>query len=370
VPRTLTRSRTLLLVAAFLAGTGCRRVRPAVPPLFPVSTEWRVILDDTLEGPLATDGERIYGATRDGAVIALDRRTGLRAWQVKERPGVLSFGGGTLVVRGAHGVVWGLDPATGAARWQTDAGVAGTLPATVTGDRVLVAGEGLAALELLTGRKLWEHAEAGIVSAPPVLAGAWVLVGEAGGALRCRDAATGASRWSFDTGGPIIAAPVVDDRAWIFLGTTTRRVVALGFDKGQVHWRWKTGADVQVPAALFGDKVLVASHEDVLYALKRGGGDLVWRAALPSRPLAGPIVVGTAVLVACHENEVVGFEGRTGTRLGALRAPAEIRTAPVMVERLLYLGLRDRSVVALKLGAGEPSPAPSASERRAPPSPR
>jgi outer membrane protein assembly factor BamB len=311
------------------------------------------VLDEALEGPLATDDLRIYGATRDGTVVALDRRTGLRVWQVADRPGVLSFGSGTLVVREPHGVVWGLDPVSGAARWKTDSGVAGTLPATVSGDRVLVAGEGLAALEALTGRQVWAVAGAPNATAAPVLSGPWILVGEADGTLRCRDSATGKSLWTVATGGPVVATPIVDDRKRIFVGTTARRILALGFEKGHAHWRWRTGADVQVPAAIFGDKVLVASHEDVLYALKRGSGDLTWRAALPSRPLAGPLVAGNAVLVAVHENEVVGVDGRTGARLGTLRAPAEIRTPPLLIEGRLYVGLRDRSVVSLKLGGGE-----------------
>ena len=324
------------------------------------------MLDEALEGPLVTDDLRIYGATHDGTVVALDRRTGLRAWQVGERPGVLSFGAGTLVVREPHGAVWGIDPASGAPRWKSDSEVAGTLPATVSGDRVLVAGEGLVALDVLTGRKVWAVADAPNASAAPVVSGPWILVGEADGTLRCRDAATGKSLWTVATGGRVIAAPIVDDRQRIFIGTTGRRILALGFEKGHTHWRWRTGADVQVPAAVFGDKVLVASHEDVLYAFKRESGDLVWRAALPSRPLAGPLVLGKSVLVACHENEVVGFDGRSGARLGALRAPAEIRTPPLLIEGLLYVGLRDRSVVALKLGGAGASPLPVAEPVRRP----
>ena len=112
------------------------------------------------------------------------------------------------------------------------------------------------------------------------------------------------------------------------------------------------------------DTVLFATHENVLYALKRGSGKMVWRAGLPSRPLGGPVLMGTAVLVACFENDVVGFDGRTGRRLGALRTTAEIRTPPLLVSGRLYIGLRDRTVVALQLAAAPPpqaSPEPEAS---------
>ena len=118
---------------------------------------------------------------------------------------------------------------------------------------------------------------------------------------------------------------------------------------------------MQGKAAILEDKVLFVSHEDVLYALNRGNGNMVWRAALPSRPLGGPLVAGAAVLVACFENEVVGFDARTGRKLGSLKTSAEIRTAPVMAARRLFVGLRDHTVVALQLAAPsaeEPAAAP------------
>jgi hypothetical protein len=108
----------------------------------------------------------------------------------------------------------------------------------------------------------------------------------------------------------------------------------------------------------------------VLYALKRGSGKMVWRAGLPSRPLGGPQLLGRAALVACFENEIVGFDGRTGRKLGSLRTSAEIRTPPVLVGRRLYIGLRDRTVVALQLAvagaAAVPEPAPTASPSAVP----
>jgi len=347
--------------------------RPVLPPdVFPVETAWTSSLADAIEGPLATDGTRLFVATRDGVVRGLDLATGSVAWEVKDRPGVLGAGAGLVVLREAGGTVWGMEPATGGARWKVESGVSGTIPPVVSADMVLVAGEGLARLDPATGVTRWTVPAPPAVKGVPLAWGAHVLAGEADGALRSRDAATGALTWAFPTGG-LVAAPIVDDRERVLVGTTDRRFLALRLRDGDQDWRWKVGADVQAPAVLLEDKVLFATHEDVLYALKRGSGNMVWRAPLPSRPLGGPMLVRTAVLIACFESDVVGFDGRTGRKLGTLRTSAEIRTPPLLVGERLYVGLRDRTVVALQLTASAapavPAPGPAASPSALPASP-
>lgn len=327
-----------------------------------MTTAWRAPLSAAVEGPLATDGARIFAASRDGVVKAVEARGGAPLWEVADLPGALEFGSGTLVVRGPDGMVWALEPGTGRTRWRTPSGVTGSLPPVIYKDVVVVAGHGLAALNLDTGRPLWSDAGARVTAAP-LAWGPWLLVGEAEGALRCRDAATGTALWSFPTAKPLVAPPVVDVDRRLLLGTTDRRFVALDVDdKGDVHWSWRFGAAIQNPPAVLGDLVLFTTHEDVLYGLKRSNGHIIWRASLPSRPLSGPVMRGEAALVACYgarpgETFLVAFDGRTGERLGDVKAPGEIRTSPILAGDLLVAGLAERAVVALRLGViDEPEP--------------
>lgn len=365
-----------VLIAATVASAAACHGRPVLPPdVFPVETAWTAGLGEAIEGPLATDGARIFVATRDGAVHAFDLATGAAAWEAKDRTGVVGAAPGLVVLRAPDGIVWGMDPETGRTRWKAETGVVGAIPPVVSGEAVLVAGEGFTRLDPATGAALWSVPAPPAVQGVPLAWGPHVLAGEADGALRCRNAATGALLWAFPTGG-LVSQPLVDDEDRVLFGTTDRRFLAVRARDGKQEWRWKVAADVQAPAVILDDKVLFATHENVLYALKRGSGKMVWRAGLPSRPLGGPVLMGTAVLVACFENDVVGFDGRTGRRLGSLRTTAEIRTPPVLVNRRLYIGLRDRTVVALQLAAPPPpqaSPEPEASPvwspSPAPPSP-
>jgi outer membrane protein assembly factor BamB len=352
----LRRISFLLIVASALSACLFHHRPRREPAIFPVTTEWTAQIGDALEGPslrppIATDGARVFVATVDGAVRGLDGGTGNVRWTVPDRPGTLSARPGLLVVREPDGTVWSVAPASGSARWKAETHVAGSLPTGLGEDAVFVGGEGLVALDAASGSVRWTADPAPRVSAPPVAWGKWVFVPEQDGTLRCRDAATGQQVWAFSSKGALRSAPVVDEGGpRLMAGTGDRRFVALRLTDGHKRWTWKIGAEVQAAPAIFEDKVLFATHEDVLYALKRGGGNLVWLASLPSRPLSAPLMAEGAVLVACYgtrpkESFVVGFDARTGRRLGDLKTPSELAAPPILVGPALVAALRDRSIV-------------------------
>jgi len=341
------RTRALLLS---VLGISCGGGRLSTPPvLFPASEAWKAPDAAGIEQPLASDGERVLVARRDGSLQAVDSKDGRLLWETKRLRGRATAAAGIVVVRGDDGHVTRVDPATGKRVWGVATGVAGNAPAVIDAGQVYVAGSGLVALAAVDGRELWRAAEAVDVTAPPVASAARIFVGEEDGTLRCRDRATGLTRWAVKTADALLA-PVLLDGDQVLLGTTDGRFLAVSAEDGHVRWTWPVGADVPHGAALFGDgSVLFASYENVLYALDSGNGHLRWRAPLPSRPMQAPLLVGTATLLACQEAEVVAFDARTGRSLGGLTTPAEIGAAPLLLHGRLHIGLRDRTLVALSL---------------------
>jgi len=351
-------------VAASVSACFFHRRRPSEPPIFPVTTEWTAQIGDPFEGasfrpPIATDGSRLFVATFDGVVRGLDGGTGNVRWTVPDRPGTLSARQGLLVVHEADGTVWSMAPANGSARWKVETRVTGPLPATLGDDAVFVGGEGLVALDAASGEVRWTAEPPPHVSAPPVAWGKSVFIPEEDGTIRCRDAATGKQVWAFSSKGASRSSPAVDATgSRLMVGAADRRFLALRLPDGKKRWTWKIGAEVQTAPLVFEDKVLFATHENVLYALKRGGGNLVWMATLPSRPLSAPMVVEGAVLVACYgkrpkESFVVGFNVKTGRRLGDMQTPSELAAPPILLGPGLVAALRDRSIVRFAFGGSE-----------------
>jgi len=360
----LGRPLALALTMILTACAAKARLAPVGP--FPMATLWTTSLEESIEGELAADERRVFVATRDGAILALDGDTGALLWKVTgPTRRVVSARPGVLVARGLDGALSSLSPRNGAARWTVATAVKGDLPALVADDVFVVAGEGLSAVEAATGRVLWSLPPDAVATAPPVLVGTCLLVGEGDGTLRCRDPKTGASRWTYGTGSALLAPPVADAEGHIVVGTTDRRILSLDLGKGHLRWRFKVGADVQNAAAVQGKRVFVAAFDAVLYAVFAGNGNLAWRVPLPSRPLSPPLLTHGALILACHENEIVGFDPRTGRRVGGLKTSELLRTSPLVSGRRLFVGLRNRSVQAFDLPAtgGAPELEPDSKDR-------
>jgi outer membrane protein assembly factor BamB len=338
------------------------------PPLLPFTAVWKTLLGEFVVPPLVADGRRVYVATRDGIVRALDPATGVVVWKAEGVSGRLSAVDGVLLALAEDGTLRSLQPRTGAVRWKADTGVASTLPAVVAGEQAFIAGRGLAAVDLASGRVIWADPSGTETTTPPVAAGSRLLAGEKDGTLRCRDRASGLSLWVLRTGGPLLAPPLVDEaRRRLYLGTTDKRILEVSLDEGKAGWAWRVGGSIANPGLLLPRFVLFASHDAVLYSLHRGG-NLAWRGALPARPLSAPLPIGGYILIACLENELVALAPDTGARAGSVRTSAEIRTPPILAGGLVVVGLRDRSVIAYAPAGSSlvPSPEPAA-EPPAPP---
>lgn len=356
----------LPLLAALLAACSGPRPVPRVSLLPPLAA-WKTLLGESVVAPLASDGQRVFVATRDGSVRALDAASGAELWRVEGHPGRLSAAEGTLLVRGETGEVASLNPRTGILRWRTATGVAGALPVLLDRDRALVAGRGTAALELATGALAWASAEGAEASAPPAASSRLVLLGDRDGLLRALDRDSGRPLWSLRTREALEAPPLVDEaRDRLYLATTDKRILELSLERGRPGWSVRIGADAAFAGLLQPDRVLFAPHDAVLYALARGG-NLAWRRALPSRPAGPPLEVDGHVVVACLENQVAAFDAQSGAPAGSFKTPAEIRTPPILAGGLVALGLRDRSVIAYALGAAKEPLAPADAPVEPPP---
>jgi outer membrane protein assembly factor BamB len=357
--------RHRLLLFALLAVGGCATRDPHVTPdlPFPLTTTWRVpptplpdaAAQHPIVGPLVTDGEAVFFTTDAGVVRALELPTGETRWEVSLAPGVLSVSGGTVFLRRGEGGVDALDAKAGAILWQSHAGSPGDLPAASDGEHIVVLGRAATLLSARSGEKIWTTRGLGTFSTAPLFAKDRVVAGTREGAIHCIELATGKPLWTYQTQAPVLAAPVADDSGRVFLGTGDGRLLALSLRSGKRIWEWKTGVATDFPALCYKDVVLFVPSDAVVMALRRNTGHLAWRAVIPSRPLAPPMLHDDVLLIACYgsrENRtaLVALDIITTRRLGGtFETQGETTTPPLFMDDRLVFAFRDRSVALLTL---------------------
>lgn len=197
---------------------------------------WEFATEEAQWAQPVTDGERVYLASLDHHVYALDLRNGQLIWKADL--------GGAVV-----GSPW---VGTGAV-------YAGSFARTLT------------ALDAQTGQTRWVFPTQDWVWAGPVADGKTLYFGDIGGAFYAVDAASGESVWTFSAEGGIFSAPlIVGDR--LYFTTETGRVYALRLD-GELLWSQTIGGKIYTSPAHARNLILVAlmENEKLLVALDENG---------------------------------------------------------------------------------------------------
>jgi eukaryotic-like serine/threonine-protein kinase len=235
---------------------------------------WAVELGDLVSAPLAADG-RIYAVTAAGLVVALTPG-GSEVWRmelatrVAARPARV---GGALVVAAADGVLYALDPETGAVRERLDTGAG-----PIWGDPALL-GDGQAVYATLEGQLLAVTEDLEIVA-----------------------------RRSFPS--RFFAGPVVEGRSLILVGHEGS-VWSYAWDAAEIRWRQDLPAAVRAAPAVGPRSVAIGDLGGTLYQLDRETGELLWRARLDGAVTAAPLAHGALVYVATEEGTLYAFRPTT-----------------------------------------------------------
>lgn len=126
-----------------------------------------------------------------------------------------------------------------------------------------------------------------------------VYFGAQDGRVYALDAVSGASVWTFLTGGGITAAPVAGNGT-IYIGSSDGNFYALDAASGELLWTYYARAPILTSASLSPDgQVVYFGAEDIhAYALRTADGSLLWRTPLQGQSLAErwPVVVEDTVI--------------------------------------------------------------------------
>jgi len=340
---------------------------------------------------LATSGDRLFAAGRDGDVAAFDLKTGKQLWRLETKL-VLSGGTGVgtevVAVGSADGVVVAIGAADGKERWRHELkGEILSAPAVADTEVIIRTVDGtLRALALSDGAELWT-AEQQIPrltlrgTAAPVVAREIAISGFDNGRVLAVNINDGATVWD----SPVspshgrtelerlndidAAVKIVGDD--VFVAGFQGRAAMLALDSGQIWWTRDVssyrGVDVD------DEQMYVSTSQGDVVALKRRSGVEVWRNdSLKRRSLSAPAVVGEYVVAADLEGYVHWFDRATGAAAGRVKSGGDrVSNSPLSVDGNLYLINDSGEILALHGApvaaraakaepASEPAPAPAA----------
>ncbi|KAB2932487.1 MAG: outer membrane protein assembly factor BamB [Candidatus Contendobacter sp.] len=243
--------------------------------------------------PALADG-RIYAASFDGVVVALDALGGQRLWESATQ----------LPISGGVGV--------------SDNGL--VLVGTNKGQVV--------ALRQDNGQEAWRGQVSSEVLAPPRAASGVVVIRTGDGKFAGLDARTGERRWVYAHAMPALSlrgnAPPVLTRNLVIAGLETGKLLVLSLDKG-LPVTEKTIApprgrteierliDIDAEPKILGDNLYLAAYRGSVAAIDMRGGNLLWNRELSS--YAGLDVDERQVYVSDETDAVLALDRRNGSVL-------------------------------------------------------
>ncbi len=243
------------------------------------------IIAPLLEGP---DGN-YYASSESGDLLILDSAAGtLRskihlgkatAW------GKMAADADRMYIATMEHKVYAVDFADGKIAWTAtlDASIAGGV--TLADGKLLVGtfSGGIIALDAQTGNTVWQVKADDWVWEAPVAAGDSVFATDLGGTLHALAPADGAPQWSKTLGAPIQAAPAVDN-GLVFVGTTSGTVRAYSAADGTQKWEQTLAGGVFGAPRVFGGKLLIVVNGSKyqLAALAPDTGSITWTYVEPA----------------------------------------------------------------------------------------
>lgn len=308
--------------------------------------------------PVLRDGI-LYAAQAEGEVRALDAQTGRELWSVTlDQPlsGGPGIGEGVLVLGTLEAEVIALDMSNGSERWRARVSSEVLSAPMVSQGRVIarsIDGQ-IAGLDVLNGQRVWGFSREIPVltlrgASSPVISGANVLCGLAGGRLVALDAKTGALSWE-----AIVAVPGgrselqriadVDGDPLVkyglaFVATYQGELAAVSENTGSVIWRRKFSSYSGMAASE--DLLFAADADGAVWALNVDNGGSLWKTeALRNRQLSSLAWVNGVVAVGDFEGYVHFISPKDGSLVGRTRVgkAAISRGMLAQGERLYVLG--------------------------------
>jgi len=279
---------------------------------------------------------KVFVASRDGEVKALDPNDGKTLWRVNVRqdmPARLSGGivaaYNQLFIGSENGQVLALDAETGELNWRVD--VAGEVLASVATDSNLV------------------------------------IVNTSRGILLALDSTNGAQKWTISTEVPSLTlrgdSRPVTASGGVFWGTSNGRLAAAIIERGQLIWQQPIGqpqgateidrlVDVDAAPLIIGANLYAIGFNGQLISIDLRSGSAVWKRNYSST--TDMVSDGRRLFLVTDKDHVIAVDARSGTELWQNnQLQHRLLTAPKLIDGYLVVGDSEGYLHWLDRNSGE-----------------
>lgn len=150
-------------------------------------------------------------------------------------------------------------------------------------------------------------------------------------------------KWSYKTGGDIIASPVIG-YGKIFIGSTDGNMYALNIDDGSLVWKYDSGDDIEASALILNENIYFGNLSGDFFSLKADSGTVNWKAKVKSdiRGSANYALHSSVdypiLFVGCYDSKMYALNSLTGEIIWEYKTGNYINGAPAVNNNILVFG--------------------------------
>src|SRR3954447_19501794 len=297
----------------------------------PFRRVWWYGAGSLVEFPPAIGYGRLYFSTNSGKFVAVNMKTGKRAWKylsnrcVAASPALGTYKHGTVYAvflnkppcntkKVRDGKVVAFSAGVGKIRWQKTIGPSETSP-LIDGDRLYVGDwrGWVYALDARNGKTIWKFRTRGAVKGSAAVSGRRLYVGSYDGHVYCFAAKNGRLIWKnrgqkrlFGSSRFYSTPTLAYGR--VYIGSTDGKVYSFGASTGKLRWSHATGGYVYASPALWRRLVLVGAYNGDFVALDAATGDARWRFHANGRISGSATVLGDVVWFSTLERRTYALD--------------------------------------------------------------
>lgn len=278
---------------------------------------WEVNVDTPISGGVGAGENTVFVTTLNGELIALNAENGSTQWRVPTSSEVLSVpqvDSGVVVIQSNDDVVSAFSVNDGAQRWIYN----DTTPAlTVRGTASPLIFQGAAVVGLANGRVV-------------------VINMNDGSVVWDRAVSAGEGRTELDRLNDVDGTPALNQNG-LFVGNYQGHLAA--FDPRSSEIKWQNDASVLVTPVVDNSNVYVTDAESHVFAFDQSSGSPMWSTKeLDNRSVTAPQIFGNYLAVADFEGYVHLMSIADGHFAGRGRADSSgVRVQPLVVDDVMYV---------------------------------